>query len=201
MQGPTVPLSETHGLAVLHEAAVIPETIVKVLSVYGSVSSSSSFVLENDALMTLLFFGEPHCTDLCYQSLQAGKHTNLRVRKVGWVNENAVAQFGRKPYVRGKWNPTTPTSATPSEESGYLIVFWRAIPLLLRDNVVQVAKRYGTKVFSDEQEGGRLFVCLPESMTEDCRLAMVSAGNLSTRDISYGDVSDFAAAHKKAGLL
>lgn len=214
MQTLNVSLGENHGIALQHSAAVAPATVLERAAACGQVTSHSTYLLQDDTRMTLLFFTEAGSCDVCYavfHGLVVGKAVDGYVN-MGWINENSEAAFAKKPYVKGKLpasdGPTTTTAGTgqaaaagfasaATEGNAYLLVYLSQQSAEQRGQIRAAAAALALELFEDDKEGGRLFCHFTDEDAGDaCRDAITEAVGRLGRYLSYTDAADFALAKR-----
>lgn len=195
MQGIDDQLCEDHGVAIRYESTLDPSALYGVLSLYGKVSSASTYVLVTGEYFTVAFYAEPAANKLCYTSLRSIITGEERgpIQDVGWANENSEASLARRPYVQRKW--VAPSAA--SEADGFLVVFLKKVPDEQRLSVTQQANSSAKEVFADDREGGRLFMRFStDDEAEDFRRALVASFPSLAREVSYSDARAFLLARE-----
>ncbi|AIO01467.1 hypothetical protein LPMP_331750 [Leishmania panamensis] len=200
MQGKplAVQLGDTHGVVVYHAKTLAPEKLCAAFEKYGKTSVLHGFVLTDGNYATVVFFAEPLICATCYASLSrlAQGPENIGIVDVGWIHENGVDAFAKRPYVRHKYAPAVSTvDAGVSESNGYLVAYWKGVAEADRCEIAQMAHSSAIEVFEDSKEGGRLFL---RFRSEDAADAFHSEVLLKftamRRSLSYADATDFLLA-------
>lgn len=185
-------LSRSHGVAIEHSSQLEPPKLTETLALFGKLSYSSSFILQNGHFITCVFFSSPESCAACYKSLLTISHRDQAgVIQVGWVAEDSLEVFDKRCDVASRWKK--PEIATA--ECGYLIAYWSKAPPAERKRVEDVASTLAVETFQDAKEGGRLFLMLKdENVAEDARRKLVELFPFLARCLEYCESSDYEVA-------
>ncbi|KAG5469447.1 hypothetical protein LSCM1_02668 [Leishmania martiniquensis] len=197
-----VQLGDIHGVVVYHVAALAPEKLCAAFEKFGKTSVVHSFVLTDGNYATVVFFADSLSCAVCYASLSqlADESENIGIADVGWIHENGVDAFARRPYVRHKYTPAVSTVGDGGAASnGYLVVYWKDVAEPDRREISQMARSSAVEVFEDRKEGGRSFLrFLSEDAANAFHSDVLSRFTAMRRSLSYADATDFSLA-KGAG--
>lgn len=193
-------LGDTNGVVVQHKASLHPSKLQASLLAYGSISSTNTYILENEDLATVVYFSEAYHNSTCFISLsKLVQHSQIpEIIQVGWLSENSEETFFQKKYVKGRWIATpVPATGSPTSSDGFLIIFWRGSNVMSRMEVVSLAKATAIEVCEDEKEGGRMFMRFPSEDAATDFHSMVASRFVDLKHaISYADAGDFYMAKK-----
>ncbi|GET91918.1 hypothetical protein, conserved [Leishmania tarentolae] len=197
-----VQLGDNHGVVVYHATALAPEKLCTALEKFGKISVVHGFVLTDGNYATVVFFSEPMGCAACYASLSrlTQEPEKIGTIDVGWMHENGIDAFARRPYVKHKYIPAVSNVGVGfAASNGYLVVYWKGVGEPDRREISQMAHSSAIEVFEDNKEGGRSFL---RFSTEDAADAfhsdVLSRFTSMRRSLSYADAKDFSLAKGSA---
>ncbi|EPY27292.1 hypothetical protein STCU_02879 [Strigomonas culicis] len=188
-----VDISDNHGVVISYKPTLSPENIEASLRLFGSISIITTYILDDSNYLTAVLFSEPRDNFKCFNDyhsiLDDGQ---IPLLNVGWAHEDGFESLIKKPHVKAKYVQAT------EAKKGYLVFYWKPLNVIERADVKHYAQSVSVDSFTDEKEGGRLFMCLKDEDTADACFSELSKKYPSlSHSISYADERDFNLARGK----